>query len=102
MPSLLKVVDDFYRDPDAVRKVALRSAYATVKDSYGFRSRRGFLGPETAARICSAFGFEEITLLPASTGTTRFYHSFGRGPRREHFYAHLDEWWNPRRVLYSM
>src|SRR5207244_12464079 len=77
-------------------------AQPTVAGSYGVRTTNGVLPRETAERMRSEFGFAAITFYPPETGTTQFYHSFGRGSRRESFYAHADAWWSPKRVIYSM
>jgi hypothetical protein len=90
MAGIIKVVDDFYPDPDLVREAALRSEYRTVEHSYGYRSRKGFLLDGTVAKIKAAFGFETITLYHEMTGSTCFYHSFGRGKDRESFHVHTD------------
>jgi len=90
MAGLIKVVDDFYADPDMVRQTALRSEYRTSYPSYGYRSRRGFLTDETVERIKTAFGFESITLYHEMTGSTCFYHSFGQGQAQESFHVHTD------------
>jgi hypothetical protein len=90
MAGILKVVDDFYADPDLVRDTALRSEYRTAEPSYGYRSRKGFLPDGTVAKIKAAFGFETITLYHEMTGSTCFYHSFGQGQARESFHVHTD------------
>jgi len=72
LTGLIKVVDDFYADPDLVRQTALRSEYRTSYPSYGYRSRRGFLIDGTVEKIKTAFEFESVTLYHEMTESTCF------------------------------
>jgi hypothetical protein len=97
----MKVIDNFYPEPDLIREIALRSTYHRPRWAHGYRSTRGFLPRGTLERITAALGFETIRLLPEKYGSTCFFHTLGRGGCREGFYAHIDCNKDPRQPLYN-
>jgi hypothetical protein len=101
VPNLIKVLDDFYPEPDLIREIALRSTYHRPPWAHGYRSTRGFLPRGTLEKIQAAVGFETVRLLPEKYGSTCFYHTLGRGGLREGFYAHIDCEKDPRQLHYN-
>src|SRR5690242_3910273 len=90
MGRLMKVIDNFYPDPDAVRELALRTTYQLQPGYVGYRSTKGYVAPGTVERIKEAFGLERVILQPASGGATCFFHTLASGQLREAFHAHID------------
>ena len=97
----MRVLDNFYPEPDLIREIALRSIYHRPRWAHGYRSTRGFLARGTLDRITAGFGFETIRLLPEKYGSTCFFHTLARGGRREGFYAHIDCEKDPRQPHYN-
>jgi len=96
---LIRVHDNFYSDPAYVREEALAARYCDHSSedgtSFGSSSLFAFLPCDIHERVCKAFGFERIALLPPDVGTGCFYHTFGEGPSKEDFLVHRDGDKNP-------
>jgi hypothetical protein len=90
MGSLIKVVDDYYPDPDLVRELALRSTYGIQEGYVGYRSTRGYVPRGAVEKLKAAFGLDRVILQPESGGATCFFHTLASGELREAFHAHID------------
>jgi hypothetical protein len=91
---LIRVRDNFYSDPSYIREEALAARYSdhSTDDltAFGSSSLLAFLPCDIGERICQAFGFDRIELLPSDTGTGCFYCTPAEGKFKEEFRVHRD------------
>ena len=87
-------VDNFYRDPDAVRKRAFDYTFVQPEHITGYRSRRGYFPPRLKQKIERLTGYRVKSLdrpegSPYDNGV--FFQSFASGRRKEVPGVHFDD-----------
>ena len=90
--GLLVVRDDFYSDPNAVRRIAQSMKYQEVPDITGFRTDEIYHERGARRRLELILG-AKITRWDEDPkeGNGIFYHGFSRGARKEIPGVHYDE-----------
>ena len=94
MKRFIRVADDFYPDPDGVRKRALAMTYTEPEDLVGWRTR-AYQPRGIKARIEKRFSLripyweEDVDAIEACNGV--FFTSYARGDQGERVAIHYDD-----------